>query len=75
MLYTATAGELRGRKLPLSFYDTAEYWGEYVCKQRGVDCVVTDRYNPNDYTVTPPRGVASVRAVASYTRHQPVLGR
>jgi hypothetical protein len=31
ILYTATAGKLQGRRLPLSFADSAEYWGEYVC--------------------------------------------
>lgn len=56
VLYTATAGELRGHMLPLSFYDTPEYWGEYVCKQRAVDCSVTDTYDPTNYMVTPQRG-------------------
>lgn len=28
--YIATAGELKGKVLPLSYYNTAAYWGEYV---------------------------------------------
>lgn len=58
VLYTATAGALRGYKLPLSFYDTPEYWGEHVCKQKGVVCAVTDVYNAKDYTLTPQRNSA-----------------
>jgi hypothetical protein len=58
VLYTATAGELKGRKLPLSFADTPEYWGEYVCKQQGVNCAVTDVYNTANFTLTPERGLA-----------------
>jgi hypothetical protein len=58
VLYTATAGELRGLALPLSFNAKPEYWGEYVCKQRGIACAVTDSYNPTDFTLKPQRGPA-----------------
>ncbi|WP_321283824.1 hypothetical protein [uncultured Vibrio sp.] len=56
ILYTATAGELKGRQLPLSFYDTAAYWGEHVCA--GVDCRVIDQYHPHNYTLLPRDSVA-----------------
>ncbi len=51
ILYTATAGKLAGRQLPLSFYDTPAYWGEHVC--RDSDCTVVDEYNPQTYTLLP----------------------
>ncbi len=51
--YVATAGELKGKLLPLSYYNTERYWGEYVCRLRGNNCKVTDQYNPGDYTLTP----------------------
>jgi len=58
VLYTATAGALRGQRLPLSFVDSAEYWGEFVCKQPGNSCAVTDIYDPKSYTLTPQKGIA-----------------
>jgi len=51
ILYTATAGKLKGRQLPLSFHDTAAYWGEHVCGNR--DCRVVDQYNPQAFTLSP----------------------
>jgi len=39
--------------LPLSYYNTPEYWGEYICKASGANCTVIDQYNPNDYTLSP----------------------
>lgn len=42
-----------GSLLPLSYYNTPDYWGEYVCKLPNNNCTVIDRYNPNDYTLTP----------------------
>ena len=56
-LYAATAGELKGRSLPLSYVDSPEYWGEYVCKQQVV-CAVTDVYNPFTYALTPQQNTA-----------------
>ncbi|WP_306549492.1 hypothetical protein [Desulfobulbus sp.] len=56
ILYTATAGKLQGRRLPLSFYDSAAYWGEHVCA--AADCAVVDVYNPHTYTLTPAPSVA-----------------
>lgn len=51
ILYTATAGALRGRQVPLSYFDTAAYWGEHVCASE--DCRVVDEYNPQTYAVLP----------------------
>ena len=51
--YMGTAGQLSGLLLPLSYYNTADYWGKYVCKIPGNDCTVIDVYNPGDYTLTP----------------------
>ena len=56
ILYTATAGKLQGRQLPLSFHDSAIYWGEHVCSS--TDCTVIDVYNPQTYTLTPRRSIA-----------------
>ncbi|TKB25491.1 hypothetical protein FCL47_13185 [Desulfopila sp. IMCC35006] len=55
VLYTATAGKLRGRLLPLSFSDSPEYWGRYVCELPGNSCSVTDVYDPQTYTLTPQK--------------------
>ena len=57
VLYLATAGKLQGRWLPLSFVDSAAYWGEHVC-QPGNVCAVTDLYNPQTYTLTPQKSLA-----------------
>lgn len=51
ILYTATSGKLAGRQLPLSYHDSAAYWGEHVCAM--ADCTVVDVYNPHTYTLLP----------------------
>ena len=51
--YVATAGELKGKILPLSYFNTAAYWGEYVCKISGNNCDVIDQYNSGNHTLTP----------------------
>jgi len=53
MLYTATAGKLQGKRLPLSFVDSPAYWGEHVCLWPGTTCGVIDRYDPQTSTLTP----------------------
>lgn len=58
ILYTATAGKLRGRLLPLSFVDSPEYWGDYVCRLPGNTCAVVDIYDPSSYTLTPEKSPA-----------------
>lgn len=57
-LITATAGTLRGLRLPLSYIDSADYWGDYVCALPGNDCTVLDAYDAHAYTLVPPRGAA-----------------
>jgi hypothetical protein len=56
-LYIASAGALKGRALPLSFLDSAAYWGNHVCTPPGA-CAVTDLYNPADYALAPVPGPA-----------------
>ena len=58
ILYPATAGKLQGWRLPLSFADSAEYWGAYVCRLPGNTCLVTDSYDPQSYTLTPEKSPA-----------------
>lgn len=55
ILYTATAGKLKGRQLPLSFVDSADYWGLHVCT--GTDCAVVDEYDPQAFTLRPRPGL------------------
>lgn len=57
-LYTATAGELRGRRLPLSFVDSAAYWGEHVCQRSAAMCAITDFYDVQSYTLRPDKNAA-----------------
>jgi hypothetical protein len=58
VLFTGTAGALRGVALPLSFVDSAAYWGDYVCRLPGNDCRVQDVYDPVEHTLRPPKGAA-----------------
>jgi len=58
VLYLATAGKLQGRRVPLSFVDSAAYWGEHVCPRLGNGCTVIDTYNPQTYTLLPPKNPA-----------------
>lgn len=55
-LFTATAGTLSGLQLPLSYVDSADYWGDYVCRLPGHDCAVLDVFDASAYTLVPPRG-------------------
>ncbi len=57
-LYVAGAGALKGRALPLSFLDSAAYWGDFACSPVTC-CAVTDIYNPDDYTLAPAPGPAA----------------
>jgi hypothetical protein len=59
-LYAPAAGSLQGVVLPLSFYDSEQYWGAYVCTLPKVNCAVTDFYDPNDYSLKPHRGDAAL---------------
>jgi hypothetical protein len=58
VLYTVSTGPLAGLELPLSFLDSADYWGAYVCTLPGNSCAVTDVYSPATYTLSPPPGHA-----------------
>lgn len=42
--------------LPSSFYDTAAYWGAYVCGGSSAACAINDTYNSLDYTLSPAPG-------------------
>lgn len=48
----ADGGMLNGDQ-PLSYIDSADYWGAYVCKLERHDCAVRDVYNSSDYSLTP----------------------
>lgn len=52
-LYLGTAGELNGLPLPLSYLDSANYWGNYVCARNHNNCNVIDEFNDQDYTLSP----------------------
>ena len=58
VLYLATAGQLQGKRLPLSFVDSPAFWGEYVCQLPGNTCTVTDSYNPHTYALLPSKGLS-----------------
>ncbi len=51
--YVATAGALKGKILPLSYYNTARYWGEYVCQISDNNCDVINQYDSGNYTLLP----------------------
>jgi hypothetical protein len=59
-LYRATGGPLSGLVLPYSFSDTEQYWGEYVCRQPGVSCAVSDYYDPQDYAIKARGGPGAI---------------
>ena len=58
IVFMATAGKIRGRLLPLSFADSPEYWGEYVCRLPENTCQVTDIYDPVAYSLTSEKSLA-----------------
>jgi hypothetical protein len=51
--YVGSAGALKNKILPMSYYSSADYWGRYVAQLPGNDCTVKNVYNPGDYTLTP----------------------
>jgi len=69
ILYRTGSGSLAGLDLPLSFTDSAEYWGAYVCAQAGNSCAVTDLYNPSDYTLRPPAGTPGTLQIERVNVH------
>lgn len=58
ILYTATAGALKGRQLPLSFVDSATYWGEHVCRFPETICAVVDVFHPQTFELIPEKSLA-----------------
>lgn len=55
-LYGNPQGPLQGLILPYSFSDSAQYWGEYVCRLPRTECRVSDVYDSGDYSVRPAPG-------------------
>jgi hypothetical protein len=44
--------------LPGSFYDSAAYWGSYVCEGSKALCAINDTYNAQNYQLSPVPGSA-----------------
>ena len=59
-LYRVAEGALQGLLLPYSFSDSERYWGEYVCRLPGVDCTVSDYYDPSDFGVKARSGAGAL---------------
>jgi hypothetical protein len=53
MAYTGSAGIVKGKTLPTSFYDDVQYWGKYVCGQfvQKADCYSKDRFFTADQDI------------------------
>jgi len=62
-------GSLACLRLPLSYVDSADYWGDYVCRLPGHDCAVLDVYDDSAYTLMPPRGAAGELQVERVNVH------
>lgn len=58
-----------GNPIPLSFYDSADYWGTHVCSWPATHCAVTDRYDPGDYAIKPQKGPAGVLQTERVNAH------
>ncbi len=59
-LYRTTEGPLKGSVLPYSFFDSAQYWGEYVCGPPALSCSVADYYDPSDYAIKARSGEGAI---------------
>ncbi len=55
--------------LPSSYYDTAAYWGAYVCEGSSAACAVTDTYNILNYELSPAPGPAGEKQVERVNAH------
>ncbi len=55
--------------LPRSFYDSAAYWGAYVCGGSSAACAINDTYNILDYTLSPAPGAAGELQVERVNAH------
>lgn len=59
-LYRPLEGPLKGLVLPYSFFDSEQYWGDYVCKLPGASCAVSDYYDPGDYAIKARNGKGQI---------------
>ena len=55
--------------LPGSFYDTAAYWGAYVCEGSSASCAINDTYSILNYQLSPAPGLAGERQVERVNAH------
>ena len=55
--------------LPSSYYDTAAYWGAYVCEGSSAKCAVTDTYNILNYELSPAPGPTGEKQVERVNAH------
>lgn len=55
--------------LPRSYYDSAAYWGAYVCGGSSATCAINDTYNMLDYQVSPAPGPAGKLQVERVNAH------
>lgn len=55
--------------LPASYFDSAAYWGRYVCENAKAACAIADTYNPLDFTLTPGPGAAGEKQVERVNVH------
>jgi len=55
--------------LPASYYDTADYWGAYVCQGVRALCGVTNTYNEQSHELLPPPGAAGKLQVERVNAH------
>jgi hypothetical protein len=70
VMYVFGSGELAGRRLPLSFVDSAGYWGEFVCGSSAARCGVVDRYDATDATLAPQSGPAGDLQIERVAVHE-----
>ena len=66
-LYRVAAASAKGNALPLSFYDTGGYWGDYVCASSS--CAVVDTYDPANHTVSPESAAAGALQLERIMTH------
>ena len=55
--------------LPGSFYDTADYWGAYVCGGSKATCAINDTYDTLNYQLSPAPGAAGGLQVERVNAH------
>lgn len=55
--------------IPVSYRDSAAYWGVAVCGRAAATCAVTDTYNPLTYELSPAPGPAGKLQVERVNTH------